>query len=215
MERIKTIETRDLAKSLQNGGCGECLLRTCDRSLALACKGLPVHTDKGGLRDTAPAPASPALPLHGAAAAMRTEPGGTGRRRIPPLLSGGCGNMSDPPGTFGSLPFREGASEEDVGSGQSEHFLPVLHCAGSLETLPQFSGLFPDYQSDGPADNDSAYACGHSHDGICRDRALPVHPGLLLRGLLPYAADGAGGGQRSVSRNEEEHHSFIPPSPSS
>ena len=33
MERIKTIETRDLAKSAKNGGCGE-----CQTSCQSACK---------------------------------------------------------------------------------------------------------------------------------------------------------------------------------
>ena len=33
MKRIKTIETRDLAKSVKNGGCGE-----CQTSCQSACK---------------------------------------------------------------------------------------------------------------------------------------------------------------------------------
>ncbi len=33
MERIKTIETRDIAKSVENGGCGE-----CQTSCQSACK---------------------------------------------------------------------------------------------------------------------------------------------------------------------------------
>ena len=37
MERIKTIETRDLAKSAKNGGCGECL-PVCMQDLLWCCQ---------------------------------------------------------------------------------------------------------------------------------------------------------------------------------
>ena len=33
MKHIQTLNTRDMAKSLQNGGCGECQLRHCQPAL--------------------------------------------------------------------------------------------------------------------------------------------------------------------------------------
>ncbi len=36
MERIKTIETRNLAESLENGGCGECQT-SCQSAFKTSC----------------------------------------------------------------------------------------------------------------------------------------------------------------------------------
>ena len=46
MKRIKTIETRDLKKSVKNGGCGE-----CQTSCQSACKMLRTNSARSASRN--------------------------------------------------------------------------------------------------------------------------------------------------------------------